>query len=62
MALAIAAAAPVMSLRAAGEISHARTPQACDQLTPQELQIARMAAEGLTSNEIGRQLPAALLA
>ena len=43
-------------LRASGETSRRRTPQAWDQLTPQELQIARMAAEGLTNREIAQQL------
>jgi DNA-binding CsgD family transcriptional regulator len=43
-------------LRASGETSRNRTPEARDQLTPQELQIAQMAAEGLTNREIGQQL------
>jgi DNA-binding CsgD family transcriptional regulator len=43
-------------LRASGETSRRRTPDARDQLTPQELQIAQMAAEGLTNREIGQQL------
>lgn len=43
-------------LRASGETSRARTPEARDQLTPQELQIARMAAQGLTNKEIGQKL------
>jgi DNA-binding CsgD family transcriptional regulator/tetratricopeptide (TPR) repeat protein len=43
-------------LRASGETSRTRTPLARDQLTPQELQIAHMAAQGLTNREIGRQL------
>jgi DNA-binding NarL/FixJ family response regulator len=43
-------------LRASGETSRRRTPDARDQLTPQELQIAQMAAEGLTNREIGEQL------
>jgi DNA-binding CsgD family transcriptional regulator/tetratricopeptide (TPR) repeat protein len=43
-------------LRASGETSRARTVEARDQLTPQELQIARMAAEGLTNREIGQRL------
>jgi DNA-binding CsgD family transcriptional regulator len=43
-------------LRASGETSGQRTPGAWDQLTPQELQIAQMAAEGLTNREIGQQL------
>jgi len=43
-------------LRASGETSRSRTPEARDQLTPQELQIAQMAAEGLTNREIGQQL------
>ncbi|HEU4425520.1 MAG TPA: LuxR C-terminal-related transcriptional regulator, partial [Pilimelia sp.] len=43
-------------LRASGETSRRRTPDARDQLTPQELQIAQMAAEGLTNREIGEKL------
>jgi DNA-binding CsgD family transcriptional regulator len=43
-------------LRASGETSRRRTPDARDQLTPQELQVAQMAAEGLTNREIGQQL------
>ena len=43
-------------LRASGETSRRRTPDARDQLTPQELQIAQMAAEGLTNREIGQKL------
>src|SRR5260370_23000276 len=43
-------------LRASGETSRRRIPQAWDQLTPQEFQIARMAAEGLSNREIGQQL------
>ena len=43
-------------LRASGETSRRRVPEAWDQLTPQELQIARMASEGLSNREIGQQL------
>ena len=43
-------------LRASGEISRRRTPDVRDKLTPQELQIAQMAAEGLTNREIGQRL------
>jgi DNA-binding CsgD family transcriptional regulator len=43
-------------LRASGEKSRPRIPGARDQLTPQELQIAQMAAEGLTNREIGQKL------
>src|SRR5258708_13149651 len=43
-------------LRASGETSRRRTPETWDQLTPQELQIARMAAEGLSNREIGQLL------
>jgi DNA-binding NarL/FixJ family response regulator len=43
-------------LRAAGEASRDRTMDLLDGLTPQELQIAQMAAEGLTNKEIGLQL------
>ena len=43
-------------LRATGEQSRPRSPGARDQLTPQELQIAQMAADGLTNREIGQKL------
>jgi DNA-binding CsgD family transcriptional regulator len=43
-------------LRASGEASRRRVPDARDQLTPQELQIAQMAASGLTNREIGQRL------
>ncbi|WP_028063673.1 ATP-binding protein [Solirubrobacter soli] len=43
-------------LRASGETSRRRTPDAWDELTPQELQIAQMAAAGLTNREIGERL------
>jgi DNA-binding CsgD family transcriptional regulator len=43
-------------LRASGETSRRRSPDARDQLTPQELQIAQMAAHGLTNREIGERL------
>jgi DNA-binding CsgD family transcriptional regulator len=43
-------------LRAAGEASARRGPDARDQLTPHELQIAQLAAEGLTNREIGQRL------
>ncbi|MEU3464712.1 LuxR C-terminal-related transcriptional regulator [Streptomyces sp. NPDC006733] len=43
-------------LRASGESSGHRSPDARDRLTPQELQIAQMAAEGLTNREIGQKL------
>jgi DNA-binding CsgD family transcriptional regulator len=43
-------------LRACGETSHRRMPEAWDQLTPQELQIARLAANGLSNREIAQQL------
>ena len=43
-------------LRASGETSIRRTPDARDQLTPQELQIAEMAATGLSNREIGQRL------
>ena len=43
-------------LRAAGETSHRRMPESWDQLTPQELQIARLAASGLSNREIAEQL------
>jgi DNA-binding CsgD family transcriptional regulator len=43
-------------LRATGESSIHRTPDARDQLTAQELQIAQMAASGLSNREIGQKL------
>ena len=43
-------------LRAAGESSPKRLPRASDRLTPQELQIAQMAAAGMSNREIGQSL------
>ncbi len=43
-------------LRATGERLGPRTPEARDRLTPQELQIAQLAAEGLSNREIGERL------
>ncbi|TWP53994.1 AAA family ATPase [Lentzea tibetensis] len=43
-------------LRASGETSRHRTSDARDRLTPQELQIAQMVAEGLTNREVGQRL------
>jgi len=43
-------------LRAAGESSPRRGPDARDQLTAHELSIAQLAAEGLTNREIGQKL------
>ncbi|HEX5895557.1 MAG TPA: AAA family ATPase [Thermoleophilaceae bacterium] len=43
-------------LRASGESSRQRAPDARDQLTPQELQIARLVADGLSNREIGDRL------
>jgi DNA-binding CsgD family transcriptional regulator len=43
-------------LRASGETSHRHEAGARDQLTPQELQIALLAAEGLSNKEIGERL------
>ena len=43
-------------LRATGETSRPRTPEAWDQLTPQELQIAQLAAEGLSNREIAQMV------
>jgi DNA-binding CsgD family transcriptional regulator len=43
-------------LRASGESSRRRAPDARDELTPQELQIAQMAGDGLSNREIGQQL------
>jgi DNA-binding CsgD family transcriptional regulator len=43
-------------LRASGETLRRHDERLVDQLTPQELQIAQLAAEGLTNREIGDQL------
>jgi DNA-binding CsgD family transcriptional regulator len=43
-------------LRASGETARKRDPSTQDQLTPQELNIAGLAAGGLTNAEIGAQL------
>jgi len=43
-------------LRASGERSRRRIPEARDQLTAQELQIAQLATEGLSNREIGQRL------
>jgi DNA-binding CsgD family transcriptional regulator len=43
-------------LRASGETVRRRVPGAWTQLSPQELQIARLAAEGLSNREIGERL------
>ncbi|MCW2983771.1 MAG: transcriptional regulator, LuxR family [Conexibacter sp.] len=43
-------------LRASGESSRRSAPEARDELTPQELQIAHLAAEGLSNREIGERL------
>jgi DNA-binding NarL/FixJ family response regulator len=43
-------------LRASGEVRRARTVDARDQLSPQELQIAQLAADGLSNREIGQRL------
>jgi len=43
-------------LRASGETSVRRTPDARDHLTPQELQIAQLAAAGMSNREIGQRL------
>jgi DNA-binding CsgD family transcriptional regulator len=43
-------------LRASGETARKRDPSTIDQLTPQELQIAGLVAEGLSNKEIASQL------
>ena len=43
-------------LRASGEASRRRDPAGRDRLTAQELQIARLAAQGLSNREIGQRL------
>ena len=43
-------------LRATGEASRGREVEAWDKLSAQEIQIATLAAEGLSNREIGRRL------
>ena len=43
-------------LRASGETSRRRVHDVADALSPQELQIAQLAASGLSNKEIGQQL------
>jgi len=43
-------------LRASGETARKRDPSTLDQLTPQELQVARLASQGLRNREIAAQL------
>ena len=43
-------------LRASGETARRRDPGAADQLTPQELQVAQLVAEGLSNKEVAAQL------
>jgi DNA-binding NarL/FixJ family response regulator len=43
-------------LRASGETARKRDPSTVDQLTPQELQIARFVAEGLSNKEVAAKL------
>ena len=43
-------------LRASGERSRRRVPEARDELTAQELQIAQLARTGLSNREIGQRL------
>ena len=43
-------------LRATGETARKRDPSTVDQLTPQELQIARFVADGLSNKEVAAQL------
>ena len=45
-----------VELEATGEHARKRTAETIDQLTPQELQIAQMAREGLSNPEIGARL------
>jgi DNA-binding CsgD family transcriptional regulator len=45
-----------MELRASGETARRRDASTIDQLTPQELQIARFVAEGLSNKEVAAQL------
>jgi DNA-binding NarL/FixJ family response regulator len=43
-------------LRASGETARRRDPSTTAQLTPQELQVARLVAEGMSNKEVAAQL------
>jgi DNA-binding NarL/FixJ family response regulator len=43
-------------LRASGESARKRDPSTVSQLTPQELQVARFVADGLSNKEVAAQL------
>lgn len=45
-----------LELEATGGSARRRTPTTVDELTPQETQVARLAAEGVTNREIGTRL------
>jgi DNA-binding CsgD family transcriptional regulator len=45
-----------IELRASGEHTHRRAPSDTERLTPQELQIALLVAEGLTNRDVGARL------
>lgn len=43
-------------MRASGEATRSREPDAREKLTPQELQITQLAVDGFTNREIAEQL------
>lgn len=45
-----------VELRASGETARKRDPTTRDQLTPQELQISRLVASGMTNPEVAAKL------
>jgi DNA-binding CsgD family transcriptional regulator len=50
------AARAARELAATGETLRTRTPESIDQMTDQELNVARLAREGLTNRDIGARL------